>query len=92
MSTPRPAQGTCLLAADLGGTKTDLGVYALDAGPPKASAKDYMRNETRFRMVEKQDPERFKRFLAQAEREAASRYSVYSQLAGITVPQPEGEA
>jgi glucokinase len=33
MSTTRPAQGPCLLAADLGGTKTDLGVYALDAGP-----------------------------------------------------------
>ena len=35
----------------------------LDASAPKASAQEYMRNETRFRMVEKQDPERFRRFL-----------------------------
>jgi len=73
-------------------SRNGLPPLALDAGPPKASAKDYMRNETRFRMVEKQDPERFKRFLAQAEREAAQRYAVYRQLAGITVPQLEGEA
>ncbi len=33
MSDPRPANGPRLLAADLGGTKTDLGVYAPDAGP-----------------------------------------------------------
>lgn len=33
MPNARPAQGPCLLAADLGGTKTDLGVYAPDAGP-----------------------------------------------------------
>jgi glucokinase len=33
MSTPRSAIGPCLLAADIGGTKTDLGVYALRSGP-----------------------------------------------------------
>jgi pyruvate-ferredoxin/flavodoxin oxidoreductase len=60
---------------------------ALDFGAPRASAKDYMRNETRFRMVEKQDPERFQRFLNAAERQAVQRYAVYRQLAGITVPQ-----
>jgi pyruvate-ferredoxin/flavodoxin oxidoreductase len=59
----------------------------LDAAPPKASAKEYMRNETRFRMVEKQDPERFRRFLDEAQRQAAQRYAVYQQLAGITVPR-----
>jgi pyruvate-ferredoxin/flavodoxin oxidoreductase len=73
-------------------SRAGLPPLALDAGPPKASVKDYMRNETRFRMVEKQDPERFKRFLAQAEREAAQRYSVYQQLAGITVPQVAEES
>ena len=43
-------------------------------------------------MVEKQDPERFKRFLDQASRQAAQRYAVYQQLAGVTVPriEPEG--
>jgi pyruvate-ferredoxin/flavodoxin oxidoreductase len=63
---------------------------ALDYGAPRASARDYMRNETRFRMVEKQDPERFRRFLDQAVRHAGQRYAVYRQLAGITVPQGDG--
>ncbi len=64
----------------------------LDSGPPKASAREYMRNETRFRMVEKQDPERFRKFLDTATRQAAQRYAVYQQLAGVTVPQIEREA
>jgi glucokinase len=33
MPTTRPASGPGLLAADIGGTKTDLGVYALGSGP-----------------------------------------------------------
>ena len=45
--------------------------------------------ETRFRMVEKIDRDRYRRFLAQAEREAMRQYSVYSQLAGIKIPTGE---
>jgi pyruvate-ferredoxin/flavodoxin oxidoreductase len=65
----------------------------LDYGPPKAKVADYMRNESRFRMVERADPARFKRFLVQAQAEAERRYSIYQQLAGITVPviQPADE-
>jgi pyruvate-ferredoxin/flavodoxin oxidoreductase len=59
----------------------------LDSGPPKTAARDYMRNETRFRMVEKTDPQRFKRLLAAAERVARQRYAVYQQLAGVTIPR-----
>ena len=59
----------------------------LDSAAPKVPVQDYMRNETRFRMVEKQDPERFKRLAALAQRSAAQRFAVYQQLAGITVPQ-----
>ena len=33
MPTAHLASGPCLLAADIGGTKTDLGVYALGSGP-----------------------------------------------------------
>jgi hypothetical protein len=53
-----------------------------------------MSQETRFRMVEKLDPERFKRLLAKAERQAAQHYAVYEQLAGLTIPrvETEGEA
>ncbi|MFL6292481.1 MAG: 2-oxoacid:acceptor oxidoreductase family protein, partial [Thermoanaerobaculia bacterium] len=59
----------------------------LDSAAPRIAVLDYMRNETRFRMVEKQDPERFKRLTAAAQLNAAQRYAVYQQLAGITVPQ-----
>jgi pyruvate-ferredoxin/flavodoxin oxidoreductase len=62
----------------------------LDSPPPKISPREYMRGETRFRMVEKRDPERFRRLMAMAERQAAQRIAVYRQIAGITVPQ-DGE-
>jgi pyruvate-ferredoxin/flavodoxin oxidoreductase len=58
----------------------------LDYGPPKARVADYMRNESRFRMVERADPARFKHFLKEAQAQAERRYAVYQQLAGITVP------
>jgi pyruvate-ferredoxin/flavodoxin oxidoreductase len=58
----------------------------LDSGPPKISPRDYMRNETRFRMVERRDPERFRRLMAAAEQMAARRVAVYQHLAKLTVP------
>jgi pyruvate-ferredoxin/flavodoxin oxidoreductase len=61
----------------------------LDYGPPKARVADYMRNESRFRVVERTDPARFKAFLKAAQEAAQQRYGVYQQLAGITVPQVE---
>jgi hypothetical protein len=39
-------------------------------------------------MVEKTDPERFKRLMRKAERESAERFAVYQQLAGLTIPRP----
>ena len=59
---------------------------ALDYGPPKANVADYMRNESRFRMIERADPGRFKRFLEDAQAAAERRYSVYQQLSGMKVP------
>jgi pyruvate-ferredoxin/flavodoxin oxidoreductase len=58
----------------------------LDSPAPKVSAREYMRNETRFRMVEKLDPLRFRRLLAMAEKRATQRYGIYQQLAGVKVP------
>ena len=58
----------------------------LDSGPPKISPREYMRNETRFRMVERRDPERFRRLMALAEQMAARRVAVYQHLAHLTVP------
>jgi hypothetical protein len=45
-----------------------------------------MRGETRFRMVEKQDPERFKMLQAAARKNAFQRVAVYQQLSNLTVP------
>ena len=51
-----------------------------------------MRNETRFRMVEKIDPERFRRLAAAARDHAVRRVALYEQLARITLPMPAGAA
>jgi pyruvate-ferredoxin/flavodoxin oxidoreductase len=61
----------------------------LDYGAPKAKVADYMRNEARFRMVERADPERYKRFLEDSQEAARRRFIVYQQLAGISVPPAE---
>ena len=63
----------------------------LDYGPPKARVADYMRNESRFRMIERADPARYKHFLKEAQAQAQRRYSVYQQLAGISVPLVEAK-
>ncbi len=63
----------------------------LDFSAPKGSVREYMQNESRFRMVEKLDPQRFKGFLAAAERDAKKRYALYQQLAGVKVPKIEAE-
>jgi pyruvate-ferredoxin/flavodoxin oxidoreductase len=60
----------------------------LDSGAPKIPVEQYMRNETRFRMVEKLDPQRFKMLSELAQRDAIDRVAVYQQLAGIKLPKP----
>jgi len=62
----------------------------LDSGAPKTKIADYMRNEGRFRVVEKADPVRYQRLLKLAERTMKQRLAVYQQLSGITVPLFEG--
>jgi len=64
----------------------------LDCGTPKVAVRDYMKNEQRFRMVEKQDPVRFRHLLALATQVSAQRFAVYEQLAGIKVPRLEGQS
>ena len=63
--------------------------FQLDSGAPRGSVKEYMRNETRFRMVEKVDPKRFKHLQALAQEDAIRRYWVYRKLAGAAMPGPE---
>ena len=65
----------------------------LDYGPPKPKVAEYMRNESRFRMIERSDPARFKYFLEEAQAAATRRYSGYQQLAQIKLPygKPNGD-
>jgi pyruvate-ferredoxin/flavodoxin oxidoreductase len=64
----------------------------LDYGPPKVKVADYLRNESRFRMVERADPARYKKFVEESQAAAERRYAVYQQLAGIKVPAFEAAA
>ena len=45
-----------------------------------------MRNESRFRMIERADPARFKHFIEESQAAATRRYAGYQQLAQITLP------
>ncbi|HJZ73471.1 MAG TPA: pyruvate:ferredoxin (flavodoxin) oxidoreductase [Vicinamibacterales bacterium] len=65
----------------------------LDYGPPKVKVADYLRNESRFRTIERADPARYKAFLKESQAAAERRYAIYEQLAGIKVPmtQAKGE-
>ena len=58
----------------------------LDSKPPKKDLATFMRNETRFRMVERMNPERYKMLAGQAQVEADRRFSLYQQLADIKIP------
>jgi pyruvate-ferredoxin/flavodoxin oxidoreductase len=52
----------------------------LDSAAPRIPLATYARNETRYRMVEQQDPARFKELLAAAQEEVAHRYAIYERL------------
>jgi pyruvate-ferredoxin/flavodoxin oxidoreductase len=73
-------------------TGAGLPPLQMDSGPPKTPVIDYMRGEARFRMVEKQDPVRFRHLVAAAQRGAAERVRVYEQLSKLTVSAPKPAA
>jgi pyruvate-ferredoxin/flavodoxin oxidoreductase len=58
----------------------------LDSGEPKVPIGHYMRNETRFRLVEKTNPDRYKLLAAAAQQEVARRTAVYRHLAQMALP------
>jgi pyruvate-ferredoxin/flavodoxin oxidoreductase len=57
---------------------------ALDSGPPKIPLEKYIRNESRYRMVEQADPERFKMLLDAAQAAVHERQAHYDALARKT--------
>jgi len=64
---------------------------SIDAKPGKSSVAEYMKNETRFRMVERLDPQRFKEFQRQAAHFAARRIAVYDHIAKLRYPGHDEE-
>ncbi|MBI4518153.1 MAG: pyruvate:ferredoxin (flavodoxin) oxidoreductase [Deltaproteobacteria bacterium] len=58
----------------------------LDCAAPKARLADYVGNEARFRMVEQQDPARFRQLLAAAQEEVSRRFAIYEHLSKLAVP------
>ncbi|MGC8842036.1 MAG: thiamine pyrophosphate-dependent enzyme, partial [Candidatus Sumerlaeaceae bacterium] len=52
----------------------------LDSPAPKFDVGEFMRNETRFRMVEQMNPERFKQLVEAARHEVSTRYHLYEEL------------
>ena len=46
----------------------------------------YVLNETRYRMVERMDPEGFQKLMASAQREVTNRFAVYENMAKLTMP------
>jgi pyruvate-ferredoxin/flavodoxin oxidoreductase len=65
---------------------------ALDSGDPTLQIGAYMRNEARFRMVEREDPARFRGLLEQTQREVRERWDVLKDLSArhATAPAPAG--
>jgi pyruvate-ferredoxin/flavodoxin oxidoreductase len=66
----------------------------MDSPAPKADVGRFMANETRFRVVQQQNPARYQMLLAAAQHEATLRYGIYEQLAKLVVPgaKPAGKA
>ncbi|WP_373432537.1 pyruvate:ferredoxin (flavodoxin) oxidoreductase [Geothrix sp. 21YS21S-2] len=62
------------------------GPLQMDSPAPKIDLATYILNETRFRMVQQQNPEHFKHLLAMAQREVTNRYATYENLANLTMP------
>ncbi len=66
----------------------------MDSPAPKADVGLFMANETRFRVVQQQNPARYQMLLEAAQREASLRYGIYEQLAKLAIPvtKPAGSA
>jgi pyruvate-ferredoxin/flavodoxin oxidoreductase len=62
-----------------------LPALQLDSKPPSIPVHEYMSQETRFRMVEKIDPERFRHLAKAAQRHALQRVQLYQHLAALSL-------
>ncbi len=70
--------------------RIDMGEPPLVVDMPggKIPVQDYMRNEARFRMVERMDPQRFRDFARRSQLAAERRMATYQHLATMRLPKP----
>jgi hypothetical protein len=54
----------------------------------KIPVQEYMRNEARFRMVERMDPEAFRDFARRSQLAAERRIATYQHFATLRLPKP----
>jgi len=66
-----------------------LPALQLDSKPPTIPVSEYMSQETRFRMVEKINPDRFKFLSKAAQRNTTQRVELYKHLAAMSVSEPD---
>jgi len=67
------------------------GPLVMDSPAPKIELGNYILNETRFRMVQQQNPEHFKHLMSMAQREVTNRYATYENMAKLTMPVKTAE-
>ncbi len=67
-----------------------LPALQLDSKPPSIPVSEYMSQETRFRMVEKIDPERFRRLAKEAQRHTSDRLKLYQHLSALSLADGNG--
>ncbi len=66
--------------------------FKLDSAPPKGDLAAFMRNEIRFRMVEQQNPDRYKELVKMARASIQERFLLYEQLEKGMTPAPDRAA
>ncbi len=72
-------------------TAQGLPALQLDSKPPSIPVNEYMSQETRFRMVEKIDPDRFRMLGKAAQKHAAQRVKLYQHMAALSLGEAEGD-
>jgi len=71
---------------------TDQNPYQIDSGDPKTPVEQFMHGETRFRVVEQKDAERYKHLVVLAQHQAENRWAMMKNLASGTAPKPKESA
>jgi pyruvate-ferredoxin/flavodoxin oxidoreductase len=72
-------------------TAQGLNPLQLDSGAPTVPLPDYVYNETRYRMLQKLDPERAKILLAGAEKSVKQHIALYEQLSKLQMAPSAAE-